>query len=134
MDQTRAEPLTVDAYIAQFPADVQVILTRLRVVIREAAPMAEERISYRMPGFYLGGKPLVWFAGYARHIGFYPTPAGIEAFEADLAGYRRSKGAVQFPLGKPIPYELVSRVVKFRVENESGPSPAGAGSRSPQGV
>jgi uncharacterized protein YdhG (YjbR/CyaY superfamily) len=114
MEEVGVQPATIDAYIAQCPAEVQTILVKLRAVIREAAPEAEERISYRMPGFYLNGKPLVWFAAYARHIGFYPTPEGIEAFEGDLMAYKRSKGAIQFPLNQPMPYELISRITAFR--------------------
>lgn len=108
------QPTTIDEYIAQFPEDVQEILSQIRAVVREAAPQATEKISYQMPTFYLNGN-LVHFAAHPRHIGFYPTPAGIEAFKDELSGYKSSKGAVQFPLDRPIPYDLISRIVKFRV-------------------
>ena len=104
-----------DEYIAQFPAEIQVLLKKVRETIREAAPGARERISYGMPGFFMNG-PLVYFAAYPRHIGFYPTPEGIEAFKGELTAYQWSKGAVQFPLDKPIPYELINKMVKYRME------------------
>ncbi len=106
--------LTVDEYIAGFPQDVQEILNELRAVIKTAAPQAEEKISYQMPAFYFHGN-LVYFAAYKKHIGFYPTSSGIEHFKKELAGYEVSKGAVRFPLGKPIPLDLVRRMVDFRV-------------------
>jgi uncharacterized protein YdhG (YjbR/CyaY superfamily) len=105
---------TVDEYISQYPEDVQEILRRLRALIRESAPQAEERIGYQMPGYYLNG-PLVYFAGFKRHIGFYPTAAELQPFEYELAGYKRSKGTIQFPLEKPIPYDLIARIVQYRV-------------------
>ena len=108
------QPTTIDEYIAQFPEDVQRVLSEIRAVIREAAPEATEKISYSAPTFFLRGN-LVHFAAHKQHIGFYPTPSGIEAFQAELAPYKQSKGAVQFPLDQPIPYELISRIVKFRV-------------------
>ena len=114
MDAKQEAPTNIDDYIARFPADVQSILNQIRAVIREAAPEATEKISYQMPTFYLNGN-LVHFAAYQHHIGFYPTPSGAEEFEAELSAYKRSKGAVQFPLDKPIPYDLISRMVKFRV-------------------
>ena len=115
MDKKSAIPETVDEYIAQFPADVQRILKKVRATIKKAAPKAEERLSYRMPGYYLDGQ-LVWFGGHPKHIGFYPTGEGITAFKKELAGYKTSKGAVQFPLDKPIPYDLITRIVKKRVQ------------------
>lgn len=108
---------TIDEYIAQFPADVQVKLQELRSVIKAAAPQAGEKISYRMPTFTLQGN-LVHFAAYQNHIGFYPSPSGIEAFKDELSSYEWSKGAVRFPLDKPLPFDLVRRIVAFRV-NES---------------
>jgi uncharacterized protein YdhG (YjbR/CyaY superfamily) len=105
---------TVDEYISQFPEDVQSILLKIRAAIRESAPEAVEKISYQMPAFHQNGV-LVWFAAHKHHIGFYPTGSGIEAFKEELAGYKSSKGAVQFPLDKPIPYELIGEIVKFRV-------------------
>jgi len=114
MEGEKAHPNTIDEYIAQFPEDVQQILVKIRAVIRESAPGAVEKISYQMPGFYLNGN-LVWFGAHQHHIGFYPKPSAIEAFEKDLSTYKVSKGAVQFPLDKAMPYELISQMVKFRV-------------------
>lgn len=105
----------IDAYIAGFPAEVQEKLQKVRLAIRAAAPEAQEKISYQMPTFWLEGN-LVHFAGYKQHIGFYPTPSGITQFQPQLAGYKSSKGAVQFPLDQPIPYELIGEITRFRVE------------------
>lgn len=104
----------IDEYIAYFPADVQQILNRLRSEISKVAPGATEKISYGIPTFYLNGN-LVHFAGYENHIGFYPGAAGIEEFRDKLSAYEVSKGTVRFPIGKPIPYALISKIVKFRV-------------------
>ncbi len=106
---------TIDEYIAQFPPLVQEMLEAMRKVIKEAAPEAEEKISYQMPTFALHGN-LVHFAAYKNHIGFYPAPRGIEAFKDELSGYKGAKGSVQFPIDKPLPYELIGRIVRFRVE------------------
>lgn len=103
----------IDKYIANFPNEVQEILERIRATIREAAPDAEETISYQMPTFRLNGN-LVHFAAYKKHIGFYPTPSGIEKFKKELAAYQSAKGSVQFPLDRPIPYELIGKIVAFR--------------------
>ena len=108
----------VDNYIAGFPEDVREILAKLRKLIREAAPQAEEMIKYGVPTFRLNGN-LVHYAAYKKHIGFYPTPSGINAFEKDLEPYELSKGTVRFPLDKPIPYELIEKIVKFRVKENS---------------
>jgi uncharacterized protein YdhG (YjbR/CyaY superfamily) len=105
---------SIDEYILQFPPQVQEILKTIRNVIKEAAPDAVEKISYQMPTFALHGN-LVHFAAYKNHIGFYPSSSGIAAFKHKLSEYQSSKGAVQFPIGKPLPYELVSEIVKFRV-------------------
>ncbi len=115
MERKNAKPSTIDEYIAEFPTDVQTIMQKLRQVIKQSAPQAEERISYGMPGFYQRGM-LVWFGGHKNHIGFYPTGEGVEAFKQELAGYKMSKGAVQLPLDKPIPYDLITKIVKHRVE------------------
>jgi uncharacterized protein YdhG (YjbR/CyaY superfamily) len=112
-DQSKS-PL-IDQYISQFPPEVQDKLNTLREVIRDATPDAQEKISYSMPTFYLYGN-LVHFAAYKNHIGFYPAPSGIEAYKVELSNYKTTKGAIQFPLDKPIPYELVSKIVKYRVE------------------
>ena len=106
---------TIDEYIATIPKSVQVILEELRQAIRESAPNAEEVISYQMPAFRLNGI-LVYFAAFKNHIGFYPTSSGIEAFKEQLSGYEVSKGTVRFPLNKPIPFDLVKKMVRFRVK------------------
>lgn len=108
-------PATIDEYIAGFPPEVQAILHKVRATIREAAPEAQETINYQMPTFQLHGN-LVHFAAHTRHIGFYPTPSGIENFTGKLAGYKSSKGAVQFPLDEPVPYELIAEITRFRVQ------------------
>lgn len=108
-------PTTIDEYIAGFPSDVQDILHKIRATIRKAAPQAEETIKYQMPTFILQGY-LVHFAAFKTHIGFYPTPSGVENFAAELARYQTSKGAIQFPLDQRIPYSLITRIVKFRVK------------------
>ncbi|MWC27712.1 iron chaperone [Paenibacillus sp. MMS18-CY102] len=105
---------SIDAYIASFPPEVQDVLQALRRVIKEAAPEATEKISYQMPTFALEGN-LVYFAAYKKHIGFYPTSSGIAAFQHELEAYKVSKGTVQIPLGQPMPYELITRIVKHRV-------------------
>ncbi|HWO75405.1 MAG TPA: DUF1801 domain-containing protein [Bacillus sp. (in: firmicutes)] len=109
---------TIDEYISQFPHDVQEILKKIRQVIKENAPDAKEKISYQMPTFELHGN-LVHFAAHPKHIGFYPTPTGITAFAHRLSEYKSSKGAVQFPLDRPIPYGLIADIVKFRVEENT---------------
>lgn len=108
-------PATIDEYIAGFPEAVQVILQEMRRTIQAAAPEATEAISYQMPTFKLKGKNLIHFAAFKHHIGLYPTPSGITAFDAALEPYKRAKGSVQFPLDKPVPYELVRRITEFRV-------------------
>jgi uncharacterized protein YdhG (YjbR/CyaY superfamily) len=108
---------TIDDYIDTFPEDVQGILQELRQTIRDAAPHAKEAISYQMPTFKLNGN-LVHFAAYKKHIGFYPAPSGIEAFKEELAPYKFSKGAIQFPIEQPIPHDLVSKIVQFRVSEQ----------------
>ena len=115
MKADQAVPKTIDEYIAGFPKDVQAILEQVRTTIRKAAPNAEEKISYQMPTFTLKGN-LVHFAAFKNHIGFYPIPSGIEEFKEELSAYEQGKGSVQFPLDKPIPYDLISRIVKFRVK------------------
>jgi uncharacterized protein YdhG (YjbR/CyaY superfamily) len=108
---------TIDSYTGTFPAEVGTILERLRQTIREAAPEAREGFSYRIPTFKLNGN-LVHFAGFKSHIGFYPAPSGIEAFREELKDFKVSKGAIQFPLDKPIPFDLVRRIVEFRVKEQ----------------
>lgn len=115
MKTGRAAPKTIDEYIAGFPPDVRRSLQRLRTAIRTAAPRAEEAISYQMPTFKLHGN-LVHFAAYQNHIGFYPAPRAIEAFQKELSAYEGSKGTVKFPIDKPVPLALITRMVKFRVK------------------
>jgi uncharacterized protein YdhG (YjbR/CyaY superfamily) len=108
-------PKNIDEYIAGFPKDVQEILEKIRATIREAAPEAEETISYQMPTFTLKGN-LVHFAAFKDHIGFYPIPTGVEKFKKELSAYKTGKGSVQFPLDQPMPYDLISKIVDFRVQ------------------
>lgn len=115
MRTSPAAPVTIDEYIATCAQPVQVILEKLRQTIRKAAPDATEKISYQMPTFYLNGN-LVHFAAYAHHIGFYPAPSGIRAFQEELGSYKYSKGAIQFPLDKALPLQLVKKIVEFRVK------------------
>ncbi|MCX6379634.1 MAG: DUF1801 domain-containing protein [Armatimonadetes bacterium] len=111
----KPEPTTnVDAYIAEYPESVQSLLTLMRETIKTADPEAEELISYGMPAYKREGI-LVYFAGCKNHIGFYPTASGIEAFKQELSGYKSSKGSVQFPLDEPLPLELITKIVQFRV-------------------
>jgi uncharacterized protein YdhG (YjbR/CyaY superfamily) len=112
---TRATAGSIDEYIAGFPSATQKVLQEVRALIKASAPDATETISYAMPTFDLNGHHLVHFAGYERHIGFYPVPSGIEAFAEELKAYKRAKGSVQFPLGRPLPTELIRRIVEFRV-------------------
>lgn len=116
MDGGKKEWKTIDEYIGAFPKDVQGILQRIRKTIRNAAPEAVETISYQMPTFKLNGKGLVYFAAYEKHIGFYPIPSGMKAFERELSPYKQGKGSVQFPIDKPIPYGLVRKIVVFRAK------------------
>jgi uncharacterized protein YdhG (YjbR/CyaY superfamily) len=108
-------PRNIDEYIAGFPDHVQEILEKIRITIRKAAPDAEEAISYQIPTFKLKGN-LVFFAAYKKHIGLYPAPRGNEEFKEELASYEGGKGTVRFPLDKPIPFDLIKRIVKFRVK------------------
>lgn len=115
MKTVSTTPETIDEYITGFPDEVREILEKIRMTIRNAAPEAEETINYRIPTFTLKGN-LVHFAGFKKHIGFYPEPTGIEQFKDELSVYKGGKGSVQFPLNKPIPYDLISRIVQFRVK------------------
>ena len=118
MSQDRAKFISIDDYIVSFPPKIREKLMELRRIIREEAPDATERISYQMPTIYLNGN-LVHFAAFSKHIGFYPTPSAIEAFEGELGKYNHSKGAVQFQLDEPLPIDLVRRMVRFRVAENS---------------
>lgn len=105
----------VATYISSCPPEVQERLTEIRKIIRETAPAATESISYCMPAYKQAGKPLVYFAAFKNHIGFYATPSGHEAFKAELSQYKQGKGSVQFPLDQPLPVELIRSIVEFRV-------------------
>lgn len=115
MNPTKNKFITIDEYIKTFPKDIQKILEQIRIAIKEAAPEAEEAISYQIPTFKLNGN-LVHFAAFKSHIGFYPTPSGQKAFEKELAVYKSGKGSVQFPLNKPLPVSLIKKIVKYRVK------------------
>lgn len=119
MKENKGKFTTIDEYIATFPKDVQTKLRRMKQTISEAAPGAVEAISYQMPTFRLNGKNLVHFAAHPNHIGFYPTPSGIQAFERELRSYHPAKGSVQFPMDQPVPYDLVKKIVLARVKEES---------------
>lgn len=110
---------TVDSYIKSFPQDIQESLNRIREIIKKAAPEAAEGIAYEMPAYKLNGRPLVYFAAFKSHIGFYATPSGHSEFSEELSKYKQGKGSVQFPLDKPIPFDLIERIVRFRVRESS---------------
>jgi uncharacterized protein YdhG (YjbR/CyaY superfamily) len=114
MESNKTGFISIDEYIAAFTKETQKILEKIRAAIKAAAPEAEEKISYQMPTFFLKGN-LVHFAAYKKHIGFYPTPSGIQAFKNELSIYKGAKGSVQFPIDKPMPLELISKIVIFRV-------------------
>jgi len=117
--KTSSDDITsIDQYISGFPEQVQTTLSELRSSIKLVAPQAIEKISYQMPTFYLNGN-LVHFAAFKHHIGFYPAPSGITAFQQELSKYKTSKGAIQFPIDKPLPLELVKKIVEFRVKENS---------------
>ena len=115
MKSDATPPSTIDEYIARCPEDVQAILAKIREIIRKAAPNAEETIKYQIPTFVLN-ENLVHFAAFQNHIGFYPTPSGITKFKQELSAYKGAKGSVQFPLDAPIPFSLITKIVKFRVK------------------
>jgi len=110
-----AKAKNVNEYIAGFPKDIRGILEKLRTTIKKAAPGAEELINYGVPAFRLNGN-LVFFAAHKNHIGFYPAPSGIEAYKKELAAYEGAKGSVQFPIEKPLPFGLITKIVRFRVK------------------
>ena len=115
MKTAQKAPKSIDEYIAGFPADVRAILEEVRATIREAAPQAEETIKYQMPTFTLEGN-LVHFAAFKKHIGLYPAPTGIDEFRNELSAYEGGKGSVRFPLDRPIPFDLVGSIVRFRAQ------------------
>ena len=108
----------VQNYISTFPKDIQELLEQVRLIIKNTAPDAEESISYGMPAYKLNSKPLVYFAGYKKHIGLYATPSGHEAFAEELDKFKKGKGSVQFPVNEPLPLDLIERIVAFR-KNEN---------------
>ena len=113
------KPNNIDNYIAAFPKDVQEILEQVRATIKNAAPKAEETISYGIPTFKLNKVYLIYFAGFKKHIGIYPAPTGIKAFKKEFSPYKTGKGSVQFPLDKPMPLKLITQIVKFRIKENS---------------
>jgi uncharacterized protein YdhG (YjbR/CyaY superfamily) len=113
----RSAAANIDEYIAGFPAATQHVLEQMRAIIRSTAPDATETISYAIPTYDLNGRHLVHFAGYARHVGLYPAPSGLEAFRHDLSPYKTGKGSVRFPLDQPLPEDLIRRIVHFRIED-----------------
>jgi uncharacterized protein YdhG (YjbR/CyaY superfamily) len=115
METARPVPGSIDEYIAGFPADVQEVLRQVRATIRDAAPDAEEAIRYQMPAFTLDGAPLVYFAGYRKHVGVYPAPVGNAELAEEMSIYGSGKGTAKFPLDKPVPFDLVRRIVELRV-------------------
>lgn len=116
----RSTATTIDGYIAEFPEATQSALQEVRALVRELVPDATETISYAIPTFDLAGKHLVHFAGYERHVGFYPTPTGVDEFAEELSHFKGGKGSVQFPLDEPLPLELIRRIVEFRVREVTG--------------
>lgn len=117
---SRSTANSIDEYIAEFPSETQKVLQEVRALIKASAPDAIEKISYAIPTFDLNGRHLVHFAGYEKHIGFYPGSSGIAAFKEELRPYKSAKGSVQFPLGQPVPRDLIRRIVAFRVEAATG--------------
>lgn len=118
MKSNESNPDVIDEYIANFPPDVQKVLQKVRKIIRKVAPDAQEKINYGIPTFTLNGN-LVHYAGFKNHIGFYPTPSGIEKFKSELSKYEGAKGSVKFPLDQPIPYELIQKITEFRVQEQT---------------
>jgi uncharacterized protein YdhG (YjbR/CyaY superfamily) len=118
MDTKKSGFTSIDEYIQTFPEDIQKILREIRATIKAAAPDAEEKISYQMPTFFLNGN-LIHFAAFKNHIGLYPTPSGTEAFKRELSIYQGAKGSVRLPLDEPMPLKLISKIVKFRVAENS---------------
>jgi uncharacterized protein YdhG (YjbR/CyaY superfamily) len=123
---TRSTATSIDGYIAGFPPETQKVLEEVRALITAAAPQATETISYAIPTFDLNGRHLVHFAGYENHVGFYPGASGIAAFKGELKPYKSAKGSVQFPLGRPLPLDLIRRIVEFRVEESAGKAASSA--------
>jgi uncharacterized protein YdhG (YjbR/CyaY superfamily) len=119
MSTNQTAPATIDAYIAAFPPEVQALLQQIRQVIHNTIPNLGETISYGMPTFTLNGKYLVYIAAHKKHIGLYPAPTGVEAFQEAVALYGGGKGTLKFPLNKPMPFDLIRRVVRFRAKEQA---------------
>ena len=117
MKNAQTRPTNIDEYIAGFPKDIQGILQKIRKAVKKAAPEAQEKIGYQMPTFTLNGN-LVHFAAFKHHIGFYPTPSGTAKFQKEISVYKAAKGSIQFPLDQPMPYELIAKIVEFRVKEQ----------------
>ncbi len=133
----RSTATSIDEYIAEFPPEVQKVLQEVRAVIKAAAPEATETISYAIPTFDLKKRHLIHFAGYKSHIGLYPTPSGTERFEEELKSYKQGRGSVQFPLSQPVPFDLIRRIVEFRLQEvtaKSAKKPATTGDDLPSGL
>lgn len=113
-----AKPVNIDAYIAEFPEAIREVLEAVRHTIQKEAPAARETIGYGIPTFKLNGRNLVHFAGYKKHVGFYPTPVAAAAFKKELSPFKTGKGSVQFPLDKPMPLDLISRIVRYRLAQQ----------------
>lgn len=119
----RSPATSIDEYLAEFPQETRQALEEMRSLIRSAAPQATETISYAIPTFDLDGRHLVHFAGHKEHVGFYPVPSAMEAFQEELAPYRSGKGSARFPLGQPLPADLIRRIVEFRVAETLAAAP-----------
>jgi uncharacterized protein YdhG (YjbR/CyaY superfamily) len=120
MAASKPKNRAVSALISRYPVKVRKILVKIRAVIRKAAPMADEIISYRLPAYNLEGRDLVYFGGFKDHVSIFPTSSGIRKFRKELAGYHTSAGTVSFKLGEPVPYGLIAKIVKFRVKEVKG--------------
>jgi uncharacterized protein YdhG (YjbR/CyaY superfamily) len=127
--ESKTGAASIDKYIAGFPKETQKVLKQVRATIRAAAPEAEERISYQMPAFAQNGI-LVWYGGHRDHIGFYPTGAGVAAFKKELTAYKCSKGAIQFPMDGPMPVKLITKIVKYRLAENTKKAKAKAGKKT----
>jgi uncharacterized protein YdhG (YjbR/CyaY superfamily) len=121
MKSTESSSQEVERFISRYPAEVQEILYKIRSIIREVAPEAQEKLNYGIPTFTLNGN-LAHYSGFKDHIGFYPTPSGVEKFKKQLSKYEGAKGSVKFPLDQPIPYDLIREIVEFRVKEQRAKS------------
>lgn len=130
MNRSNAKYSDVDSYIKAQPESTQDKLRSMRQIVKELAPDAVESISYGMPAYKLNGKPLAYFAAFTEHIGFYPIPSGVEAFKEEFSGYKTTKGGIQLPLDKPLPVDLIKKVIKYRVAENASAS-KGYGSNQP---